>query len=155
MFRATVARSMETLIRCRHQALRERAETRLSRERGDSGARADHEYWFPAKRYGWGWGPPKTWQGWLFLTVWLAVILPASPYLAGRSFPLFLVFFAVMIIVLLTVCYLKGEPPRLRWCQPRLKQGYHELRGPTDFWSRGGRPSTERRASSSVGWWNV
>jgi len=105
---------METLIRCRHQALREREETRLSRERGDSGARADHEYWFPAKRYGWGWGPPKTWQGWLFLTVWLAVILPASPYLAGRSLPLFLVFFAVMIIVLLTVCYLKGEPARWR-----------------------------------------
>ena len=20
-------------------------------------------YWFPAKRYGWGWGPPSTWQG--------------------------------------------------------------------------------------------
>lgn len=22
-------------------------------------------YWFPAKTYGWGWGMPITWQGWL------------------------------------------------------------------------------------------
>jgi hypothetical protein len=25
----------------------------------------DPEYWFPAKRYGWGWGIPVTWQGWV------------------------------------------------------------------------------------------
>lgn len=23
--------------------------------------------WFPAKRYGWGWGLPVTWQGWVVL----------------------------------------------------------------------------------------
>ena len=29
-------------------------------------------YWFPAKRYGWGWGPPQTWQGWVvFVVGWL------------------------------------------------------------------------------------
>jgi hypothetical protein len=22
------------------------------------------KFWFPAKGYGWDWGPPKTWQGW-------------------------------------------------------------------------------------------
>jgi hypothetical protein len=22
--------------------------------------------WFPAKRYGWGWGLPCCWQGWVF-----------------------------------------------------------------------------------------
>ena len=25
------------------------------------------KYWFPAKRYGWGWGLPSTWQGWIVL----------------------------------------------------------------------------------------
>ena len=25
----------------------------------------ERKYWFPAKRYGWGWGMPNTWQGWL------------------------------------------------------------------------------------------
>ncbi len=24
-------------------------------------------FWFPAKRYGWGWGLPVAWQGWLVL----------------------------------------------------------------------------------------
>jgi hypothetical protein len=26
-------------------------------------------YWFPAKTYGWGWGLPSTWEGWLVLVV--------------------------------------------------------------------------------------
>ena len=42
-------------------------------------------YWFPAKRYGWGWGPPATWQGWAVLILWLAVLIPISPWLALRS----------------------------------------------------------------------
>jgi hypothetical protein len=25
----------------------------------------ERKYWFPAKRYGWGWGIPSSWQGWL------------------------------------------------------------------------------------------
>ena len=24
----------------------------------------DPKYCFPVKRYGWGWGLPRTWQGW-------------------------------------------------------------------------------------------
>ncbi len=31
------------------------------------------KYWFPAKRYGWGWGIPNTWQGWLVLAVFAAL----------------------------------------------------------------------------------
>ncbi len=27
----------------------------------------EHVYWFPAKRYGWGWGLPAVWQSWLVL----------------------------------------------------------------------------------------
>ena len=40
-------------------------------------ARMDRErrYWFPAKRFGWGWGPPATWQGWCVLLVFLALVL--------------------------------------------------------------------------------
>jgi hypothetical protein len=33
----------------------------------------DPKYWFPAKRYGWGWGFPVTWQGWLALAVFLGL----------------------------------------------------------------------------------
>jgi hypothetical protein len=33
----------------------------------------DGRYWFPAKRYGWGWGLPVTWQGWLVAFIALTV----------------------------------------------------------------------------------
>ena len=39
-------------------------------------------YWFPAKRYGWGWGFPITWEGWLTLAVfsgWLPLVVSYSP----------------------------------------------------------------------------
>jgi hypothetical protein len=72
-------------------------------------------YWFPAKRYGWGWGPPATWQGWLILILWIAALIPTSFLLATRSLPLFFMFEAAMVAVLNTICYIKGEPPRWRW----------------------------------------
>jgi hypothetical protein len=32
-------------------------------------------YWFPAKRYGWGWGMPCAWQGWLVLVGYLGLMV--------------------------------------------------------------------------------
>ena len=43
-------------------------------------------HWFPAKRYCWGWGLPSTWEGWVVLAVYLAllaaliVLVPADRY---------------------------------------------------------------------------
>lgn len=73
-------------------------------------------YWFPAKRYGWGWGPPNTWQGWLVIFIWLAVLMPITLWLASRNqtVPL-LVFITGMIAALTVIGYIKGEPPRWRW----------------------------------------
>ncbi len=34
-------------------------------------------YWFPAKTYGWGWGLPSTWEGWLVLLAYL-ILLPVA-----------------------------------------------------------------------------
>jgi hypothetical protein len=42
------------------------------------------KYWFPAKRYGWGWGPPVTWQGWAVLVVWLLAFVGGVRYFAYR-----------------------------------------------------------------------
>jgi hypothetical protein len=73
-------------------------------------------YWFPAKRHGWGWGPPRTWQGWLVLVVFFAsiaagfVMFPPSEHPVG-----FFVHVAVLVGLLIAVCYAKGEPPRWRW----------------------------------------
>ena len=32
------------------------------------------QYWFPAKRYGWGWGLPSSWQGWIVLFIFIAMV---------------------------------------------------------------------------------
>jgi hypothetical protein len=74
------------------------------------------KYWFPAKRYGWGWGPPVTWQGWTVLIVWTAAFTAGVSLLLPTRRPvLYGVFVAAMIGIILAVCYAKGEPPRWRW----------------------------------------
>ncbi len=72
-------------------------------------------YWFPAKRYGWGWGPPSTWQGWVVLLMWMAITIAVSPWLVMRSVPLFILFQMVMVTGIIAICYAKGEPPSWRW----------------------------------------
>jgi hypothetical protein len=73
------------------------------------------QYWFPAKRYGWGWGPPLTWQGWVVLIVWLAILGAAAIRLMPMHPIEFTVFTLIMVGLLTLICYIKGEPPRWRW----------------------------------------
>jgi len=74
------------------------------------------KYWFPAKRYGWGWGLPITWQGWLVFAIYLVAlvigILIFKPSLHRASFFAFTIFMSLLLVV---VCYMKGEPPKWRW----------------------------------------
>ena len=35
---------------------------------------AKPDYWFAVKRYGWGWGMPVRWQGWLVLVAYLGLV---------------------------------------------------------------------------------
>jgi hypothetical protein len=72
-------------------------------------------YWFPAKRYGWGWGIPSRWQGWVVVITWIAAVVAMSLWLPEWNLPLFFVFIAAMTVILIAICYAKGEPPRWRW----------------------------------------
>jgi hypothetical protein len=80
-------------------------------------------YWFPAKRYGWGWGPPVTWQGWVVVVAWLVILLLGLVVLESRRLSharslllaWTLLYVVLMSAVLVLVCYWKGEPPRWRW----------------------------------------
>jgi hypothetical protein len=69
-------------------------------------------YWFPAKRSGLGWGPPTTWQGWVFFLAWLATLLGVSFLVKRERNDPPLLFLAGMISLLLVVLYFKGEPLR-------------------------------------------
>jgi hypothetical protein len=73
-------------------------------------------YWFSAKRYGWGWGLPINWQGWVVLGVFIVLfgvgflLFPPSSALAHL-----LAYVGLLTASLIAVCWLKGEPPRWRW----------------------------------------
>ena len=70
--------------------------------------------WFPAKRFGWGWGLPVRWQGWVVMIVWLGILFVGLARIPDNPISVFL-FFAVMIVVLLVLFWWKGERPRWRW----------------------------------------
>lgn len=72
--------------------------------------------WFPAKTYGWGWGPPSTWQGWLVLLGYLVLlVLAIVVFPPERNRTEFLASEGILTGVLIVVCWWKGEPPRWRW----------------------------------------
>lgn len=73
-------------------------------------------YWFPAKRYGWGWGLPQRWQGWVVLALFLVLVCTGIFIFSPREQPLqFYTYVAVLVALLVAVCCAKGEPPRWRW----------------------------------------
>jgi hypothetical protein len=78
------------------------------------GMESSPRYWFPATRYGWGWGAPSTWQGWLVLAGYVvtiavpALLLPDRPRIVGAVA-------ATATLLLLWICLARGEPPRWRW----------------------------------------
>ena len=75
-----------------------------------------NKYWFPAKRYGWGWGFPRMWQGWVVFFAYLAAVVAISfSFSPAQNAPAFYAALVIATIVLFLVCWLKGEPPRWRW----------------------------------------
>ena len=76
----------------------------------------ERRYWFPAKRYGWGWGLPATWQGWAVYIVFVAllsagaVVFPPTTNWLG-----FILGVILLSSALIAICWTKGEPPRWRW----------------------------------------
>jgi hypothetical protein len=75
----------------------------------------EKKIWFPAKRYGWGWGPPVCWQGWVVMLVWVALFAAGGIILRPDRHPvLFVTYTVVLVIIMGIICYLKGEKPRWR-----------------------------------------
>ena len=73
-------------------------------------------YWFPAKRFGWGWGLPTTWQGWAVLLGYFVLLTVVRlAFAPDKSFIAFLAGVLGLTIALVGICLFKGEPPRWRW----------------------------------------
>jgi hypothetical protein len=73
------------------------------------------QYWFPAKRYGWGWGLPCSWQGWFILLALLLTVAWAGVALLPRDPVRFVVVTSGTLLAFLLICLVKGEPPSWRW----------------------------------------
>jgi hypothetical protein len=76
----------------------------------------EREIWFPAKTYGWGWGFPVHWKGWVFFIAWIAFyIYGVLDFVSRAEMTRFWIFNIAMIVILIGVCWKKGEKPRWRW----------------------------------------
>ena len=73
--------------------------------------KSEDQFWFPAKQYGWGWGLPVSWQGWLVLAIYLVLVV-ASMILLKQSNRF--VGVGMLTLALIGVCLVKGEKPRWR-----------------------------------------
>ena len=80
--------------------------------------------WFKSKKYGWGWGMPQTWQGWLsfgvFLAVWLVALkvylLPTNASeISTSNLVTFMVIMLADVLGLLYVSFKYGEAPKWNW----------------------------------------
>ena len=73
-------------------------------------------YWFPAKKYGWGWGLPTRWQGWLTMFVFVALMIINATIFEPGTHPLkFFLGVGVLSAAVVAVCFVKGAPPAWRW----------------------------------------
>ena len=70
---------------------------------------------FPAKKYGWGWGSPNCWQGWVVMGAYI-VLLGGRGFLLMPKHPvLFAVNTGIFTMALIIVCFCKGEKPGWHW----------------------------------------
>jgi uncharacterized membrane protein YhaH (DUF805 family) len=75
------------------------------------------EIWFPAKKYGFGWGLPIAWQGWVVLLVYVLLIITGSVMLSNSSKNIIwlLPFILILTILFIFICWKKGEKAEWRW----------------------------------------
>jgi hypothetical protein len=77
-------------------------------------------YWFRAKSYGWGW-VPATWQGWVILIAFIALIVGNVYRIDSRSHSASDTLIQAvpesifLILILIGICWRTGERPQWRW----------------------------------------
>ena len=72
------------------------------------------KFWFPAMKYGVGWGFPVAWQGWAALLAYMALVISGSLFLTGSPgrFIFFPVYVIAVTVLLVFICWKKGERPK-------------------------------------------
>ena len=85
-------------------------------------------YWFKRKLYGWGWTPVK-WQGWVVLAVFAFAIafnfsrIDTQSHSVSDTLINFVPQTFVLVLILIGICYKKGEKPRWQWGKSKIYKG--------------------------------
>src|SRR5215475_6280303 len=96
-------------------SVRSRSDTIQTRTTPSLPAAKTPMYWFPAKRNGWGWSFPSSWQGRVVLLAYLALVFGGIPLVqVSIGSALYVVYVSILTAVLIAICWLTGEPPRWR-----------------------------------------
>lgn len=71
--------------------------------------------WFHAKTYGYGWGLPARWQGWICLLGHFGGVAGSAALWMPRHPDRFAAATLVLSAILIGICWWKGEPLKWRW----------------------------------------
>lgn len=77
-------------------------------------------HWFKRKLYGWGW-TPATWQGWLILFIFIALItlnafrIDFNSHSVSDTLINFIPQTIILMLLLICICWKTGEKPRWQW----------------------------------------
>ncbi|MFC4310521.1 hypothetical protein ACFPN2_15630 [Steroidobacter flavus] len=72
------------------------------------------KFWFPAKRYGWGWGLANCWQGGGVQVGYIALLFAGAKIFLPQHRREFWILMLVSTAVLIAIHWFKGEKP-LAW----------------------------------------
>ena len=73
---------------------------------------SEPKYWFPMKRYGWGWAIANTWQGALVQIGYVALIVVSARILLPlRLATEFWILFLISTVLFVAIHVWKGEKP--------------------------------------------
>ena len=68
--------------------------------------------WFKRKVYGWGW-MPCSWEGWVVTLGFVILLIPVMTRMIDWTDKLLSL--AILVIILIGICYKTGEKPRWQW----------------------------------------
>lgn len=73
---------------------------------------AQPNFWFPVKRYGWGWGLPVRWQGWVVFAAYLALLYAGIySFKPQRDVLGMSLYISLLTVAFIAIVAIKGERP--------------------------------------------
>ena len=73
----------------------------------------DQKFWFHAKSFGFGWGLPASWQGWIVFVIYLVLAIGTARF-APSDIKLPVIFILTFMFIIVVV-FTGERPAKWRW----------------------------------------